>query len=215
MPATPLTSIMTDDADPGRYFEVDVTAAVRAMRGRSIGVRLKLVTDPATACEPQGAAFDGLLQPAPPWLTITPVRAIPVSLDVAPKVCPNPLNVLDNKLIAAISGTDALDVRSIDVSSVRMMGVPPIRAQIKDVSMPPNPYSYQPSACADDGPDGVPDLLLIFDMQAVVRALDQGWDMCGVCEGRVLGLWVSGRMRPEAGGRAFAGQDLAVVHWGH
>jgi hypothetical protein len=215
MPATPAASFMTDDADPGRWFEVDVTAAVRAMRGRGLGVRLKLVADPAAACEPQGAAFDGLLQPSPPLLTIMPVVAIPVSLDVAPGVCPNPFNLLDNKLAAAISGSDVLDVRSIDVSSVRLMGVPPIRAQIKDVSTPSNPYTYQPGACLDDGRDGVPDLLLVFDMQAIVRALDQGWDPCGLCEGRVMGLGVSGRMRPEEGGRAFAGRDLAVVHRGH
>lgn len=88
----------------------------------------------------------------------------PVSLDVKPGSCPNPLNVKSKGVLpVAILGAEDFDVTTIDPASIRLEGVAPLRSSIEDVS--------QPSNCEDDGGDGYADLTLKFDTQEIVAAL--------------------------------------------
>jgi hypothetical protein len=65
-----------------------------------------------------------------------------VELDLKPTSCPNPFNPHSNGIYpAAILGSDVIDVSSIDVSTLELAGVAPIRTHVHDVSapwMPPN-----------------------------------------------------------------------------
>ncbi len=94
-------------------------------------------------------------------------------VDIKPTSCPNPLNVKSNGVLpVAILGASWLDVAEIDVSSVRLVGVAPIRAEIEDVSRPA--FRKQNDCdCTEEGPDGYPDLTLKFDKQEIVEALGE------------------------------------------
>ncbi|MCH8293298.1 hypothetical protein IH992_19630 [Candidatus Poribacteria bacterium] len=98
-------------------------------------------------------------------------REIKVELDIKPTSCPNPLNVNSKgNLPVAILGTDELDVNDIDVSTVQLEGVAPIRSAIEDVAAPV--VNRQDDCdCTTDGPDGFNDLTLKFDTQEIVAAL--------------------------------------------
>ncbi|UCE02214.1 MAG: T9SS type A sorting domain-containing protein [Candidatus Latescibacterota bacterium] len=65
-----------------------------------------------------------------------------VELDLKPTSCPNPLNPRSNGVYpAAILGSELLDVTTIDVSTLELAGVAPIRTHVHDASgpwMPPN-----------------------------------------------------------------------------
>jgi hypothetical protein len=100
---------------------------------------------------------------------------IQVPLDVKPTSCPNPLNVKSRgKLPAAILGTADLDVTQIDVSTLLLEGVAPIRFDYQDVATPFEPFIGKKD-CHEDcntlGPDGYLDLTLKFERQAIVAAL--------------------------------------------
>jgi len=94
-------------------------------------------------------------------------------LDIKPGSCPNPLNVKSQGVLpAALLGRAGLDVRTIDVSSVRLEGVAPIRSQISDVG---TPYYRKEGECdcIEAGPDGFEDLTLKFRTQDIVAALGE------------------------------------------
>ncbi len=55
------------------------------------------------------------------------------TVDIKPQSCPNPLNVKTKGVLpVAILGTD-LDVRNIDISTLRFNGVAPVRSGFEDV----------------------------------------------------------------------------------
>jgi hypothetical protein len=94
-------------------------------------------------------------------------------VDIKPRSCPNPINVKSNGVLpVAILGASWLDVATIDASSVRLIGVAPIRSDIEDVTRPF--YKKQGECdCTQEGPDGYPDLTLKFDKQEIVEALGE------------------------------------------
>ncbi len=73
-------------------------------------------------------------------------------------------------LPVAILGSEDFDVTEVDVSSLTLEGVAPIRSNIEDVSTPVED-SEDECACTEKGPDGFDDLTLKFDKQAIVDAL--------------------------------------------
>ena len=84
-------------------------------------------------------------------------------LDIKPGSCENPLNVRSRGVLpAAILGTGELDAAGIDPASVRLAGVAPVRSSLGDVGTPGD---------CGAGPDGIPDLVLKFDTEAIVQAI--------------------------------------------
>jgi hypothetical protein len=141
-------------------------------------------------------------------LTVTPgaPAGMTVPVDIKPTSCPNPLNWTDKgTLPAAILGTAGLDAAQIDPESVRLAGVAPLRWSLEDVATPyAGAVSDPPDRmnCTTAGPDGLPDLALKFDVQAVIAALGDRPD------GDVLTLQVTGQLRD---GTPIRGEDVIVV----
>lgn len=91
-----------------------------------------------------------------------------LSLDIRPGSCPNPLNgKTQGVLPAALLGTDDFDVANVDVASLKLEGVAPIRWAYEDVA---TPYGGDLCGCTDAGADGYTDLTLKFDTQEIIAA---------------------------------------------
>ena len=136
------------------------------------------------------------------------VRPIPVSLDIKPQSCPNPLNVKSERVLpVAILGTYDFDVTQIDPASIRLVGVAPLRSSLKDVATPFEPLVGKEDAyaCNDFGADEFMDLTLKFDTQEVVEALGK------VEDGEVLVLTLIGVLLEEFGGTPIEGADVVVI----
>lgn len=98
---------------------------------------------------------------------------IPVSIDIKPGSCPNPLNVKSKGVLpVAIIGTIAFDVYDIDLSTLQLKGIAPIREEFEDVATPFNGASIDDCFdCTEQGPDGFVDLVLHFDTEEIVAIL--------------------------------------------
>ncbi|MHC4456321.1 MAG: hypothetical protein ACYS0I_04350 [Planctomycetota bacterium] len=108
-----------------------------------------------------------------------------VDVDIKPKSCPNPLNVKSKGVLpVAILGSDVLDVSMIDVASIRLAGVAPIRSNYEDVAAPL--IDGRVCECTKEGPDGYTDLTLKFKTQEIVDVLGE------VVNGDVLLLTLEG-----------------------
>jgi len=111
---------------------------------------------------------------------------VPVFVDIKPQSCPNPLNIKGvyskgnpqliggsrggkkSVLPVAILGTEDFDVMTVDLSTVLLEGVAPIRSAIEDVS---TPFDGDLCGCTTEGADGFDDLTLKFYRQEIVAAL--------------------------------------------
>ncbi len=127
-----------------------------------------------------------------------------VQLDVKPQSCPNPINTKSQGVLpVAILGTASFDVTQIDVSSITLEGISPLRDAIEDVATPLQvPTVPEPDSCTDEGPDGFDDLTLKFDTQEVLGALGfpSKGDMTSVeLEGTLLD------------GTLFEGYDIIII----
>ena len=90
----------------------------------------------------------------------------PVAIDLLPKSCPNLIPARGRGPIEVIVfGTTDVDVREIDLPSLRLADVPVLRgrSRLRDVGRP----SVSPCACESGGPDGILDRLLEFDREAI------------------------------------------------
>lgn len=110
---------------------------------------------------------------------------IEVDLDIKPGSCPNPLNVRSKGVLpVAILGSENFDVSMIDVASIRLADVAPIRSNYEDVAAPV--IDGQECECTTEGPDGYLDLTLKFKTQDIVQALGE------VVNGETLVLTLTG-----------------------
>jgi PKD repeat protein len=109
-----------------------------------------------------------------------------VEIDIKPGSCPNPFNAKSKGNVpVAIVGSADVDVTTIDPASIKLEGVAPLRWSIEDVT---EPGGYDPEDCFDcfeepapitlpDGTvvkysgDGIPDLVMQFDTQALAAAM--------------------------------------------
>jgi hypothetical protein len=135
--------------------------------------------------------------------------SIDVAVDIRPQGCPNPLNTkAQGVLPVAILGAATFDVTKIDVASVKLEGVSPLRSAVEDVATPFVPFTGKTAAfdCTAMGSDGFSDLTLQFDNQAVVAALG------AVTDGEVRVLNLTGNLRPAFGGTPIVGEDVVVLH---
>ena len=97
--------------------------------------------------------------------TETPV--LQVVVDIKPGSCTNPLNVKSRGVLpVAILGTEDFDVNEIDIATIRLAGVAPIRSALEDIGAPPDDYD-----CEDLQQDGFDDLILKFKTQEIVEVL--------------------------------------------
>ncbi len=127
---------------------------------------------------------------------------VEVDLDIKPTSCPNPLNTKSKgNLPVAVLGTANLDVNDIDVSTVQLEGVDPIRSAIEDVATPVA-NRQDDCDCTTDGPDGFDDLTLKFDTQAIVAALG------AVNDGDEVKLTITGNFND---GTPITGLDCVII----
>lgn len=163
---------------------------------------------PRTMWDP---TFDAALSTIWALLTlqkIAPPREIEVPVDIKPQSCPNPLNVGSKGVLpVAILGTDDFDVTQVDVSTIQLEGVSPLRWEYEDVATPYEPYTGKESSddCTIEGPDLYMDLTLKFDLQEIVAALGD------VEDGDVLVLQLTGNLLPDFGGTPIVGEDVVVI----
>ena len=105
----------------------------------------------------------------------------------------------------AILGNE-VDVSQIDVSSIQIAGVSPMKHNIEDVATPHTPDTevVNPFDCSTEGPDGIDDLTLKFDMQEILEALGRD----NAPRGTVVVLVLTGNLLD---GTPIEGYDLALV----
>ena len=128
-----------------------------------------------------------------------------VPVDIKPTSCRNPLQTNGRGVLpAAILGTDDFDVTEVDVSTVQLEGVSPLRSSLRDVATPFEPFTGKVDAfdCTDEGPDGFLDLTLKFDKQAVLDTLGP------VADGDVIVLHLTANLLD---GTPIVGEDVVVI----
>jgi len=133
---------------------------------------------------------------------------LPVSVDIKPTSCPNPLNTGSQGVLpVAILGSPEFDVLQVDPETVALEGVPPLHWSYEDAAAPFDSSRSRDSctSCTTDGPDGHLDLTLKFDRQEVAAALGEVEDM-----GCYL-LSVTGNLLEEFGGGGISGGDVIRI----
>jgi len=119
-------------------------------------------------------------------------------LDIKPGSCENPLNLRSRGVLpAAILGTGGLNAAGIDPASVRLAGVAPVRSSLEDAGAPGD---------CGAGPDGIPDLALKFDTQAIVQAI--GARFGSIHDRRTVVLPFEAKLRD---GRVIRGEDTVLL----
>jgi hypothetical protein len=110
-----------------------------------------------------------------------------LSFDIHPRSCPNPFNIkwLENinkgkgndktktkkggVMPAAIVGSERFDVTEIDISTLLLEGVQPLRSNLEDVTRPVS--SNAACACTTGSPDGFRDLTLKFSRPEIAAVI--------------------------------------------
>jgi predicted outer membrane repeat protein len=188
-------------------IEAPGTTATLPLQAGSIAI--DGVTNMAQCTDVQGNPVvtdqRGLMRPQGPFCDIGAyefLAAQPVSLDIKPQSCPNPLNVREKGILpVAILGTADLDVNDIDPSSVQLEGVPTLRSSVDDISTPVADPLYE-CDCTTNGADGFDDLELKFDTQEIIAALGAFND------GDEIVLTLTGNLFD---GKAIEGQDCIII----
>jgi sugar lactone lactonase YvrE len=145
----------------------------------------------------------GLVQPL--YIALVTEPLLPISIDIKPRSCPNPVNVKSKGVLpVAILGAEDFDVNVIDVASIRLAGVAPIRSSYEDVATPVSDANE--CECSIEGPDGFPDLTLKFETQMIVEAIGE------VNNGDELTLELTGVLSDET---SIEGSDCIIICGNH
>ena len=84
-----------------------------------------------------------------PAQTVIAQVEVAVPVDIKPQSCPNPLNCKTQGLLpVAILGTADFDVTTLDVFSIQLAGVAPLRSALEDVATPTSGGRRMPGARA-------------------------------------------------------------------
>ncbi|MDO7884652.1 hypothetical protein [Hymenobacter cheonanensis] len=117
-----------------------------------------------------------------------PGSFITVVFDVKPRDCPNPFNLTEKGVLPpAILGTTGFDITKIDVSTLKVNEMAPLRWAIEDVATPYAGDVTGCTACTAAGPDGIPDLTLKFSSESIAQTLS------GAASGRCASLTLTGK----------------------
>jgi len=128
-----------------------------------------------------------------------------VAVDIKPGSCPNPLNPGSRGVLpVAILGSADLDVTEIDVASIRLVGVSPIRSNFEDVAAPV--VDGNVCDCTDSDGDGYMDLTLKFKTMEVVEQLIGIID--DLDKGDQVALTLTGAMIDQ---KPIEGQDCVII----
>jgi len=139
------------------------------------------------------------------WDIYVPHPTEPLIIDIKPGSCPNPLNVKSRGVLpVAILGSEDFDVYSIDIASIRLAGVAPIRSSYEDVTTPVSEANE--CECSTEGPDGFLDLTLKFEIQRIVDAIGE------VDHGDELVLELTGVLLDET---LIEGSDCVIIRGKH
>ena len=134
-----------------------------------------------------------------------PPPILNVAVDIKPNSCPNPVNAKSSGVLpVAILGTVDYDVTTIDVASIRLAGVEPLRSGYEDVAAPVS--DSNDCNCMTEGPDGFLDLTLKFETQRIVEAVGD------VNDGDVLTLELAGVLYDET---PIEGVDCILIRGRH
>ena len=143
-----------------------------------------------------------------------------VVIDIKPKHCPNILKMkhedgdsgsVDNSkssddkkgnLKVAILGTQDFDVRTIDVTTLSINGVTPVKSKFKDVTAP---SALEPCDCERLPKDTYEDLKLKFNRQDIIASLGT------VQNGETIELVLTGNLLEEHGSTAIEGKDCVLI----
>lgn len=128
-----------------------------------------------------------------------------VAVDVKPGSCPNPISLAKQGVLpVAVNGTATLAATAIDPASIRLAGVAPLRHDLEDVATPYAPATGKAGylACTTAGADGIADLTLKFDTQAVLNAIGPH------SRGDVVTLPLTGKLYD---GTAIVGEDVVWI----
>jgi hypothetical protein len=132
----------------------------------------------------------------------TAAQVISLFVDIKPTSCPNPVNTKSNGVLpVAILGTETFDVADLDVDTILLEGVAPLRWSFEDVG---TPFEGELCDCHEEGADGYMDLMLHFSTPAIVEALGE------VSDGEVLELLLTAMTLDE---REAEGSDcIRILH---
>ena len=140
-----------------------------------------------------------------PFLRAFTTPHIEIDVDIKPGSCPNPLNLRSNGVLpVAVLGSEVFDANTIDIASIRLAGVAPVRSSYKDVSTPV--VDGNECACSTEGPDGYADLTLKFKMRDIVGELVT--EPAYLYQGNTLVLTLTGNL---VDGTVVEGTDCVVV----
>jgi len=130
---------------------------------------------------------------------------VQVAVDIKPGSCPNPLNPASRGILpVAVLGAEDFDVNAIDIASIRLEGVAPVRSNYEDVSTPV--VDGNECDCSTTGPDGYADLTLKFRTRDIVAEL--ATQIEDLTQGDMLALSLTGTLTD---GTAIEGQDCVVI----
>jgi hypothetical protein len=132
-----------------------------------------------------------------------------VALDIIPNACPNSLNIRSKGVLpVAIVGTQDFDVNQIDLTSIQLEGVKPLRWSLEDVTTPFYPLNGKEDIndCSIEGPDGIMDLTLKFDIQELSNALGED-----IYDGDILVLEIQGALLEDFGATPIVGEDVILI----
>jgi len=136
-----------------------------------------------------------------------------IAVDIKPTSCPNPIQANGGGVLrVAVLGTDALDVRNIDLGSVALLDVAPLKDAYEDVAAPHlkrNPELGRLD-CNEYAADGYEDLVLHFDKDQVVEAMERLLRR-PLEDDEDLLLTLTAKLVGAAGGNQIQGEDVVWI----
>jgi choice-of-anchor C domain-containing protein len=199
--------VQVEIAGVTRIFSQEASNNLNMVWGlKSMNFQALMATTTLTFSSVNGYGFWG---PVIDSVAVEPF-AEPITIDIKPGSCPNPLNVKSKGVLpVAVLGTEDFDVLTIDPATIRLslegmeVGVAPIRWSYEDVG---TPFEGELCGCHALNGDGYIDLSLKFDIKALITTLELG----GII-GNTLPLTITGNLKEEFGGTPIQGQDCIWV----
>ncbi|MBT3880262.1 MAG: hypothetical protein HOI47_26945 [Candidatus Scalindua sp.] len=135
-----------------------------------------------------------------------------VNIDIKPKHCPNKLKLKDDDdsssddekadLKVAILGTQNFQVSTVDIDTIMLNGVSPVKSKIKDITAP---SALELCDCEKLPKDTYDDIVLKFNSQEIIATIGD------VNDGDQVKLTLTGNLLEEFSGSAIEGVDCVLI----